>query len=118
MSIIPFIMNITMEINFSSKVYFKSLLKVGSLKGSVVYSLILNYQFCACLIGIRTIPQLQTIHIKRLYRCDSLSTIHELTGVLLTYEFGQIWAEYVCHDVTPQLWQKSVGKRSIRGNSL
>ena len=48
----PFIINITMEINFSSKVYSKSLLKVGSLKGSVVYSLILNYQFCACVMRL------------------------------------------------------------------
>ena len=39
----PFIMSITMEINFSSKVYSESLLKVGSLRGSVVRSLILNY---------------------------------------------------------------------------
>ena len=34
---------------------------------------------------------------------------------LLTAEFGQVWAEYVCHDVTPQLWRKSEGERSIRG---
>ena len=26
------------------------------------------------------------------------------TIALLTAEFGQVWAEYVCHDVTPQLW--------------
>ena len=25
------------------------------------------------------------------------------TTALLTAEFGQVWAEYVCHDVTPQL---------------
>ena len=48
--------NITMEINFSSKVYSKSLLKVGSLKGSVVYSLILDYQFCACVMRISGVP--------------------------------------------------------------
>ena len=63
----PFIINITMEINFSSKVYSKSLLKVGSLKGSVVYSLILNYQFCACVMRISSVPQLQVIHMERLY---------------------------------------------------
>ena len=33
-AVVPFIINITMEINFSSKVYSKSLLKVGPLKGS------------------------------------------------------------------------------------
>ena len=33
-TVVPFIINITMEINFSSKVYSKSLLKVGSLNGS------------------------------------------------------------------------------------
>ena len=63
----PFIINITMEINFLSKVYSKSLLKVESLKGSVVYSLILAYQFCACIMQISGIPQLQVIHIKHLY---------------------------------------------------
>ena len=55
------------EINFSSKVYSKSLLKAGSLKGSVVYSLILNYQFCACVMQVSGIPQLQVIHMKHLY---------------------------------------------------
>ena len=52
----PFIMNLILETNFSSKVYSKSLLKVGSLKRSIVYSLILDYQFCACVIRIRGIP--------------------------------------------------------------
>ena len=37
------------------------------------------------------------------------------TIALLMAEFGQVWAEYVCHDVTPQLWQKSDSKRSIQG---
>ena len=54
-------------INFSSKVYSKSLLKVGTLKGSVVYSLILNYQFCACVMLASGVPQLQVIHMERLY---------------------------------------------------
>ena len=54
-------------INFSSKVYSKSLLKVESLKGSVVYSLILNYQFCACVMWVSGVPQLQVIHMERLY---------------------------------------------------
>ena len=63
----PFIMNIIMEINFSSKAYSKSLLKVGSLKRSIVYSLILDYQFCVCVIRISGVPQLQVIHMERLY---------------------------------------------------
>ena len=45
-----------MEINFSSKVYSKSLLKVGSLKG-----------FWACVMRISGVPQLQVIHMERLY---------------------------------------------------
>ena len=53
-------------INFSSKVYSKSLLKVESLKRSIVYSLILDYQFCACVMRITGIPQLQVIHMERL----------------------------------------------------
>ena len=56
-----------MEINFSSKVYSKSLLKVESLKGLVVYSLILDYQFCACVMRLSDIPQLQVIHMEHLY---------------------------------------------------
>ena len=36
------------------------------------------------------------------------------TIALLTAEFGQVWAEYVCDDLTPQLWRKSEGKRSIQ----
>ena len=54
-------------INFSSKVYSKSLLKVGSLKRSIVYSLILDYQFCACIMQIGGVPQLQVIHMEHLY---------------------------------------------------
>ena len=66
-NVLEYIINITMEINFSSKVYSKSLLKVGSLKGSVVYSLILNYQFCACVMRTSGVPQLQVIHMECLY---------------------------------------------------
>ena len=58
---------IHLEINFSSKVYSKSLLKVGSLKGSIVYSLILDYQYQACVMRISSVPQLQVIHMERLY---------------------------------------------------
>ena len=66
-AVVPFIINITMEINFSSKVYSKSLPKVGSLKGSAVYSLILDYQFCTCVMQICGIPQLRVIHVEHLY---------------------------------------------------
>ena len=41
--------------------------------------------------------------------------IDGFTIALLTAEFGQVWAEYMCHDVTPQLWGRSEGKRSIQG---
>ena len=41
--------------------------------------------------------------------------IDGFTIALLTAEFGQVWAEYVCHDVMPQLWQKSDGKRKHAG---
>ena len=56
-----------MEIDFSSKVYSKSLLKVELLKRLIVYSLILDYQFCACVMRISGVPQLQVIHMERLY---------------------------------------------------
>ena len=52
-----------MEINFSSEVYSKSLLEVESLKGS----LILDYQFCACVMWVSGIPQLQVIQMECLY---------------------------------------------------
>ena len=35
--------------------------------GAIAYSLILNSQFCACVIRISGIPQLQVIHMERLY---------------------------------------------------
>ena len=65
--LIAFIINIIVEINFPSKVYSKSLLKVWLLKGSVVYSLILDSQFCACVMRISGVPQLQVIRMERLY---------------------------------------------------
>ena len=46
---------------------------------------------------------------------DTSRMIGVFTIALLTAEFGQVWTEYVCHDVTPQLWRRSEGKRSIRG---
>ena len=48
---------------------------------------------------------------------DTSYMIGGFTIALLTAEFGQVWAEYVCHDVTPQLWRKSEGKRSIQGDN-
>ena len=48
---------------------------------------------------------------------DTSRMIDGFTIALLTAEFGQVWAEYVCHDVTPQLWRKSDGKRSIQGDN-
>ena len=48
---------------------------------------------------------------------DTSCMIDGFTIALLTAEFGQVWAEYVCHDVTPQLWRKSEGKRRIQGDS-
>ena len=41
--------------------------------------------------------------------------IDGFTIALLALGFGQVWAKHVCHDVTPQLWRKSEGKRSIQG---
>ena len=37
------------------------------------------------------------------------------TIALLTAEFGQVWAEYVCHDVTPQLWRNQKVNEAFRG---
>ena len=39
--------------------------------------------------------------------------IDVFTIASLTTEFGQVWAEYVCYDVMPQLWRRSEGKLSI-----
>ena len=64
-------------------------------------SSILDYQFCACVMRISGIPQLQVIHMESLYDCKCM--IGVFTIALLTAEFGQVWAEYVCRDVTPQL---------------
>ena len=32
------------------------------------------------------------------------------------FAIALLTAEYVCHDVTPQLWQRLEGKRSIQGD--
>ena len=37
---------------------------------------------------------------------DTSYMIGVFTIALLTAEFGQVWAEHVCHDVTPQLLSK------------
>ena len=36
-----------------------------------------------------------------------------ITQVSGDFEFGQVWAKYVFHDVMPQLWQKSEALRGI-----
>ena len=41
---------------------------------------------------------------------DTSCMISVFTIALLMAEFGQVWAEHVCHDVTPQLWQRLEGK--------
>ena len=43
--------------------------------------------------------------------------IDGFTIALLTAEFGQVWAEHVCHDVMPQLWRRLEGKRGIQGDN-
>ena len=48
---------------------------------------------------------------------DTSCMIDVFIIALLTAEFGQVWAEYVCHDVTPQLWRRLEGKRSIQGDN-
>ena len=48
---------------------------------------------------------------------DTSYMIDGFTIALLTAEFGQVWAEHVCHDVTPQLWRRLEGKRSIQGDN-
>ena len=48
---------------------------------------------------------------------DRSCTVGVFTFALLTAEFGQVWAEHVCQDVTPQLWQRLEGKRSIQGDN-
>ena len=40
---------------------------------------------------------------------DTSCMIGVFTIALLMAEFGQFWAEYVCHDVMPQLWRRSEG---------
>ena len=46
---------------------------------------------------------------------DTSRMMGVLTIALLALEFGQVWGEHVCHDVTPQLWRKSDGKRKHSG---
>ena len=48
---------------------------------------------------------------------DTSYVIDGFTIALLTAEFGQVWAEHVCHDITPQLWRRLEGKRSIQGDN-
>ena len=48
---------------------------------------------------------------------DTSCMISVFTIALLTAEFGQVWAEHVCHDVMPQLWRRLEGKQSIHGEN-
>ena len=49
---------------------------------------------------------------------DTSYIIDGFTIALLMAEFGQVWAEHVCHDVTPHLWEdQTTSKRSIQGDS-
>ena len=81
-------------IKFLSKVYSKSLLKVWSLKGLVVYSLMLDYQFCTCVMRISSVPQLQVIYMERLYSYKwHIMYDQWFTIALLTSGFGQVWAK-------------------------
>ena len=90
----PLSMVQSVVINFSSKVYSKSLLKVWSLKRSIVYSLILDYQFCACIMRVSGIPQLQVIQMERLYGYKwHIMYDRWFTIALLTSGFGQVWTE-------------------------
>ena len=85
-----------MEINFLSKVCSKSLQKVESLKGLVVYSLILDYQFCACIMWVSGVPQLQVIQMDRLYGYKQHIMYNRwFTIALLVLEFGQVWARFI-----------------------
>ena len=41
--------------------------------------------------------------------------IDGFTIALLTAEFGQVWAEYVCHDVTPRCGENRKVNEAFRG---
>ena len=41
---------------------------------------------------------------------DTSCMIGVFTIALLMAEFGQVWAEHVCHDIMPQLWQRLEAK--------
>ena len=38
-----------------------------------------------------------------------------IAQVLGDLEFGQVWLQYVCHDITPQLWQRWKVNEAFRG---
>ena len=56
--------------------------------------MILDYQFCACVMRISSVPQLQVIHMERLYSYKR-HIIYDrwFTITLLTSGFGQVWAK-------------------------
>ena len=49
---------------------------------------------------------------------DISCMIDVFTVALMTLEFGQVWAEYVCHDVTPQLWGRHQESHEILCTAL
>ena len=64
-------------------------------------------------LGRENVPCVAEV-VNRSLKADCTDFMIDVFNIaLLTTEFGQVWAEYVCHDVTPQLWRKSEGKLSI-----
>ena len=64
-------------------------------------------------LGRENVPCVAEV-VNRSLKADCTDFMIDVFNIaLLTTEFGQVWAEYVCHDVMPQLWQKSEGKLSI-----
>ena len=137
----PLSMVQSVVINFSSKVYSK-----GLLKGSVVYSLILGYQFCTCLMRISSVPQLQVFTWSVYIVISDIPCM--VDGLPLLYwrwdlgKSGQVWAmlglqkscassgeivrlhNCAVADITPQLWHdvtpqlRSSAKRKDGGRNM
>ena len=75
-----------------------------------------DHRFCACVMRTSGIPQLRVIRMERLYGYK-WHVIYDRC-VCHCFTDDRIWAslaECVCHDVTPQLWRRLEGKRSIQG---
>ena len=58
--------------------------------GSIAYSLILDYQLCICVMRISSVPQLQVIHMERLYGYKYIMYDRWFTIALLASEFGLV----------------------------